>query len=278
MKKWFLLLIFSLSVSRSYGYEEGATLGDPLKMSDLQCASVSDDSFDMSILEKLSADFFNDWDEEEGKEGYLYQAYLQHGDLDPILVCKKFFPKMTPEQVNVALRDIRKFIENFINLAVTNYPSRVGEKFLADILHTYGHVITFIDNAWVDRKTKRVFVPEDQESTRYADPILDYWWFAKNARGEKLHVDKFNASCIDLLTIMIGSYLRFPCYDRKQKDEMENRWLWWLEKVTRKIMDSPIFGGYYQANAKDFREVCALWVGDYRKKQELKRKRLFMGR
>jgi hypothetical protein len=194
----------------------------------------------------------------------LGQAYLCKGELDPNLISKCFFPYMTPNQVNTSLRDIRRFIEKFTRVAVKKDVRLVGEKFLTDILHTYGHVINFIDNSWVDRRTNRIVVAKkNKDWVPNADPLVDCWWYMEQTQGAKLHMYKFYASCIDYLTIMIRAYLLFPCRDYNQLCEMDNRWLWWIEKVTCKLHENSVFGGYYQENVKLFREVYMLWKRDF---------------
>jgi hypothetical protein len=207
------------------------------------------------------------------KKASLWTVYnttclLERGELDAQFLCKNFFPKMTPEEINGAFRDIRKFIEHYIKTAIGNDLKKVGEGFLTDILHVYGYLIRFIENAWVDRKTKRVFVEEKKDSVTNADRLMDYWWFYEQS-GHKLYCYKAYANCIDLLNILIRAHFMFPCYSEEQLKEMDSRWLWWLEKVTGKLRDNPIFGGYYQENVRLFREVYALWKNDFELKAAL---------
>ena len=211
-------------------------------------------------------------DLEKNDYGILHDIYLYKGELDAPLICKKIFPRMLPEQVNESFRDVRKFIQNYSRTTLCEDRRKIGEIFLRDILHVYGHIFTFAQNARVDMKTKRVFVPEVNDRTIGTRSLVDYWWLLEHEVGLKLHVYKFYASCIDYLTVMIHSYMTFPCFDKKQLREMDDRWLWWLEKVTSKLSEDPVFGGYYQENARLFREVFSLWKSDFDSKQELKKK------
>lgn len=201
-------------------------------------------------------------------DGALYKKYLYKGELNGYVVAKFFIPSMTPLEINDALRDIRTFIEGFIATAVKNVPEKVGESFLTEVLHAYGHVITAIENAWVNRQTGRVIVTKKGETVDNADSLVDYWWSLERFEGVKLHSHKFYASCLDYLNIMVKGYMLFPCYDCHQWEEMEDRWFRWLEKVTAKLHENQTFGGYYQESIRLFREVFALWREDFEKKQQ----------
>lgn len=211
-------------------------------------------------------------DMQRKKDGLLYDAYLSKGTLDAVLVCKCFLPYMVPEEINRALRDVRVFIAKVVQQKVCCSYASIGETFLDDILNSYGHIIKFIDSAWVDRSTHRVFVVEEGEFARNAYPLKEHWLIMERDYGWKLHSEKFYASAIDYLTIMIRAYLRLSCADEAQKKDLKDRWLWWLEKVTSKIIESPIFGGYYKENVEKYRGVCALWIDDFDAKWEHKRK------
>jgi len=216
-------------------------------------------------------------EKKEKTYGILHEKYLSEGDLDAVLITKGLFKRMDPLDINEALRDIRRFVESYVSTAVRNHIEKIGEKFLTDILHVYGHVINFIDDAWVDRKSKGVRLVEGQDWVPHADPIRDYWWYEEHMGGVRLHSYKFYASCLDYLTIMTRAYFLFPCHGYSQWSEMDSRWLWWLEKVTVKLSDSERFGGYYQENVKLFKGVYSLWKDDFEKKQKKSRKRMSAG-
>jgi hypothetical protein len=210
------------------------------------------------------------------KYGVLHDVYISKEDtLDTDLVCRCILPQMTPEQINESIKDIRLFIEEYeraaVNMMLAN-KGKIGEFFLTNILHAYGHVITFIETSWVDLKTKKNFIPEDRDMVDNAAPLEEFFEEMKRSKGIKLQIDKFYASCIDYLIVMIGTNLSTPCPDAEHLEEVEDRWIFWLEKVARKIERNEIFGGYYNKYVKTIREVFFLWKSDFEKEEEIKRK------
>ena len=73
---------------------------------------------------------------------------------------------------------------------------------------------------------------------------------------------------------MISTQLATPCIDKEHMSEVKDRWLFWLEKVARKLEGNDLFGGYYAENVKVFKEVFALWKSDFEQLQDAKRKRV----
>lgn len=216
---------------------------------------------------------------EEGKKtifngrkfGILFDLYIKKNlELDTDLVCNHIFPLMTPEQINESLNDIRKFTEEYERAGVKSDlrgDQKIGEFFLANILHSFGYVVTFIENAWVDIKSKAVFVEENYEDVENAIPLEEYWDFLSKRDGLKINTDKLYASCIDYLTVMLGVHLSEPCLDWDHLSEVEDRWIYWMEKVTRKLDGNEIFGGYYNEYLSIFREVFYLWKVDFENKE-----------
>lgn len=213
--------------------------------------------------------------QEQGR-GLLYECFLsQEQELDAYLVCKSIFPRMSPEQINDSVRDIQLFIEAYERAGVRAtlaQQCKIGDFFLTNILHAYGHVITFIEEAWVNIKSKRVFVQKsNREFVPNSVPLMDYWLYLEQ-QGVKLHIDTFYASCIDYLLVMIGTQLSMPCRDVEHMSEVQDRWIYWMEKVARKLEDNETFGGYYAEQVKNFKEVFALWRSDFEKQEKMKRR------
>lgn len=230
---------------------------------------IVEDNFIREQLEEISPQMGLEKPKKPG--GPLQTLFESKREINGYYICKSKLPGMTPEEVNESLRDTRKFIAYSVSTALQNCPEKIGKDFLTEILHIYGHYIIFIENAYVNRTTGRVFRPKENEIVRHADPLTDYWWLAGQEHGVKLHDAKFYASCLDYLIIMTRVYLLFPCETKDQWREMDWRWISWLERVAAKVRDDPIYGGYYQENVKLFREAYALWKQDYENKQKAKR-------
>lgn len=201
----------------------------------------------------------------------LSKKYLSKGELYAPLICETYFPKMSVEQINDSIREITRFIEYYVFVTAIINRKKIGVLFLTNILHTYGHIIRFIEDARVNLKTKKVFRVDDGEWVPNCVSLSDYWAFMEDASGYKLHCHKFYATCIDYLSVMLRSFLLFPAKDWEQVDDVELRWLHWIERIEKKLNGNKIFGGYYHENVKFFREVFLLWEDDFSKKQELER-------
>lgn len=198
-----------------------------------------------------------------------FQAYLSQNTFDTTLALKRFFLFMRPEEINLALKDIRKFIRRYFTTEIKNNGIKnLGRQRVGDVLHSYGYVIRFIEAAWVDRATHRIIqAKEDQTFVRNADPLVDYWWFIEKTQGVKLHCYKFYASCIDRLVVMMNANLIRPCRDCAQLRDMESRWLWWLRKMAGKLHNNKTWGAQYHQVVKTFGELFTMWKNDYHKNQ-----------
>ena len=128
--------------------------------------------------------------------GILFDRYLSKGELYAPLVCTSIFPYMSAQEINESLDDVVTFIEEYVALATQNHVEKVGELFFTDILHAYGHIITFIKNARVDMTTKNGFTVEEREWVPNAVPLADDWLFSEEEEGSKLYVDQLYAAYI----------------------------------------------------------------------------------
>ena len=203
------------------------------------------------------------------KRGILYKIYLSKCELDGELLRKVYLPRLSPEQINLALRDIRIFIRSVLRGVVRGKDRKADRDFLINILHIHGHIINFIEDSWVNLDTKKIVVTtkKGQRATGNVIPLARYWSWIEKEKGEKLHCYKFYASCIDYLMILIRSYFRFPCKDQDLLGDVEDMWLYWLiERLACKLDGHLDFGGYYAENVELMRQIFQIWKDDFEKK------------
>jgi len=205
----------------------------------------------------------------------LYKSYLAKGELDAKLICNCYFPQMSPEEINKSLCDIRQFLRAVLRAVIKDESRKADETFLINILHIHGYIINFIEDAWLNLDTKKVFVAKKgRRITGNVMQLARYWSYLEQQCGEKLHCYKFYASCIDYLIVFLRSRFLVPCKDGKALNDMESRWLHWLvERLWCKLDGHMTFGGYYGENIELFRQIFQAWKSDFEKKQELKRAR-----
>lgn len=209
--------------------------------------------------------------------GLLYKVYLSKGELDAKILRYAYLRHLSPQEINLALRDIRKFIRNAVKKALKDPKKQIDEFALTNILHIFGHIYMFIEHTWIDNETekiKAVYEPKDRvNNVPGATRLLDYWAEKEKTEGLKLHTHKFYANAIDFLIVMVRSYLIFPCRSMEDWKEMNKRWVLWLvNKLAPKMERSLAFGGYYHENIELFKEIFAAWVDDYKKTLQLQRR------
>ena len=202
------------------------------------------------------------------KRSFLYEAYLSKGELDSPLICHGFFLQMTPEQINESIGEIRKFVRE----EVMDNLSNIDESLIKRILHVHGHIIKFIEEAWVHKKTKKVFRPKPKNIHSTELISLMAYWKSLEKSGVKIHYPKFFASCIDYLAMLLRAYFSYPCTDGQRLNEVEHQWLYWMGRVEKHIDDDPIFGGYYNENLSLFKEVFKGWLETFNKNNPVRNK------
>lgn len=208
--------------------------------------------------------FLNDTDyclKKKKARSKLYSSYLSKGELDVLVVCRDFFPLMTPEEINDSLRDIRKFIRMVIKQDL----DKVDEVFLNNILYIYKTFAEFFELAWVDKETKAVFI------TQYGDlpsgnveKLFDYWNKMEISSRQTLEYYKFYASWIDYTVVLIGANFSFSCKDYAKLWAVENL-LRVMEYAINKLEENEVFGGYYQQSMLLFRKYFDTWKGEFEK-------------
>lgn len=205
------------------------------------------------------------------RRSVLYDVYLSKGELDAKIICDGYFLRMSPEEINKSLRDIRQFIRAVFRSVIKNKIKKVDEAFLVNILHIHGHIINFIEDAWVDLDTKRVF------KARKGKPVMGnvmqlsrYWSRMEQQNNEKLHCYKFYAGCIDYLIVLLRSFFTVSCKSEEALEEMEDRWMHWLiERLGCKLDGHHAFGGYYAENIELFRQIFQAWKNDFEKGRKI---------
>jgi hypothetical protein len=203
----------------------------------------------------------------------LYKKYIRYGNVEPKIVRSVYFEGETPEEINLALFDLRKFIHNHIKYSLKNDYENVDTGFLINILNFYGWIIKYLEKASVDPKTKRVF--EDKKGSELS--IFQYWkemedkkdLNAKDKKVSKFHWPKFYGSAADHLSILIYVKLIFECCDRHEFVEMRTTWVHWLsEKLLGRLSTDPTFGGYYDERIKKLVEVYKIWSKKYEENRD----------
>ena len=190
----------------------------------------------------------------------LYKKYIRYGDVDPKIVRSSYFEGATPEEINLALFDLRKFIHNHIKYSLKNDYENVDTGFLINILNFYGWIIKYLEKASVNPKTKRVF--EDKKGSELS--IFQYWKEMEAKKGLVLNWPKFYASATDHLVMLIHSKLLFECCDRAEFSEMRRTWIHWLsKKLLCRLSTNSTFGGYYDECIKKIVEVYNIWSEKY---------------
>jgi len=203
----------------------------------------------------------------------LYKIYLSKGELDAQVICDGYFLRMSPDEINKSLRDIRQFIRAVLCAVMKNKTREVDEAFLINILHIHGYIINFIEDAWVDLDTKKVFkAKKGKPVSGNAVQLSRYWSWMEQAQNEKLHCYKFYASCIDYLIVLLRAHFLVPCKDEEALEDMEDRWLHWLvERLGCKLDGHLSFGGYYSENIELFRQIFQSWKDDFEQKKQIER-------
>jgi hypothetical protein len=199
----------------------------------------------------------------------LYKKYLRFGELDHKVVAKHYFEGASPEEVNLALRDIRKFICSIItNLWITNKRA-IDESFLINILNVYGYLIIYLEKARVDVETKKGF----KHKRRFGNverpnsrTLFSYWADMEQRHGVRLHWYKFYARAIDHLIILIRTYLMFSFKNRKEYNDMANIWMHWLlERLGVRLDKNSKFGAYYKENISFINEIFKIRENEFKK-------------
>ena len=202
------------------------------------------------------------------EQSLFYKAYLSKGELNANLVCHGFFLEMTPEQINNAINDIRKFIQEEV---IANI-NKIDEFFIKRILHIHGHIIMFIEEAWVHKKTKKLVRARPKNVPAYEFiSLMKYWQILENS-GVKIHYHKFFASCIDYLAMLLRAYFSYQCTNYQKLDEVNYTWMYWMGRISGHISDNAIFGGYYSQNLILFKEIYRIWEEDFNKNEALHKK------
>ena len=193
------------------------------------------------------------------KRSTLYERSLKFGFLDGKQVRKYYFPVMTPEDINLALLDIRKFIRDTIKSVIKDKGRQVDENFLINLLHVHGHVVRFIEDARVDLKTKRVFV-EKETTTPGTISLREYWKKISAETGVELHEAKFYARCTDYLVILLRECFSSICTEKEFVHDVKSRWWYWAKKrLLTKLENDPVFGCYYVNRLALFESLFAKW-------------------
>lgn len=200
----------------------------------------------------------------------LYKKYLHRGGLDPKIIKKCYFEGASPEEVNLALRDLRKFIFEFIKNTLIKNKKEIDDSFLINILNIYGHIIIYLEKARVDLTTKKVF----KQKRRFGNTerpnsqlLFSYWAEMERKNGTKLHWNKFYARGIDYLIVLIRNYLMSPCESQKELSEMQDPWMYWLvERLGARISNNSKFGGYYNDDILRIKEIFKIWEKEFEKK------------
>ena len=189
----------------------------------------------------------------------LYHNCLKFGHLDGKQVKEYFFPRMTPEDINLALRDVRKFIRDEIRTVLRDKNKRVDEHFMINVLNIHGYIIRFIEDARVDLKTKRVF--EDISSIRPGTVSLNqYWKMLSERHGVVLHAPKFYARCTDYLVILLRECFSSNSTDSQFVQDVKTKWWYWANKrLLPKLEGDQVFGSYYINQMRLFRELFDRW-------------------
>jgi len=193
------------------------------------------------------------------KRSTLYERSLKFGFLDGKLVRKYYFPSMTPEDINLALRDIRKFIGKIIRSTIKDKDRQVDENFLINILNIHGHAVRFIEDARVDLKTKRVFVNKES-TTPGTISLKEYWRRMAETTGVELHEAKFYARCTDFLVVLLRECFSSTCTEAAFVRDVKSRWWYWAKKrLLTKLENDPVFGCYYVNRLGLFEALFSKW-------------------
>jgi hypothetical protein len=202
----------------------------------------------------------------------IYNIYLKHNVLDAREIRKNFFEGNTPEEINLALNDIRKFIENVTRGLLVHNPKRADELYLLNILNIYGWLIRYIEAAYVVPGNRVFLKKRETVLPKDSVPLFMYWGAAEREKGTKLHWYKFYATAIDHLIIFIRSRLAFPCRDSSM---LRSRpwWMSWLtDRLQKPLVGNPTFSHYYYKNVQLFKEMYDQWVSELRIQVEAERK------
>ena len=88
----------------------------------------------------------------------LYKNYLmKKNELDARLVCECYFEGATPEEINLALLDIKEFHHDVVCGLIEHNRGRLDRVFLENVLNVHGWLIRYLESAYVSLKTKKVF-------------------------------------------------------------------------------------------------------------------------
>ena len=203
------------------------------------------------------------------KRSLLHEVYLSKGELDAALILQGFFTQMTPEQINDGIKDIQKFIKEFVEENINNIDQFLFKRIIIILISTS----FFIKNALVHKKTNTVInsynKPKEIHSSEFIS-LIEYWKIAEEKSGEKIHYHKFLASSLDYFSIALRAYFSQPCIDQYNFYSVHNI-IYYMEYAGKEIDDNPIFGGYYNENIRFFGEIFKSWEEDFKKREAEKR-------
>jgi hypothetical protein len=196
----------------------------------------------------------------------LYNSYLRYGTLDAQEIRNYFFEGNSPEQINLALNDIRKFIERVSCGLLIHEPKKVDETYVLKILNIYGWIIRYIEKAYVmpDNRVFKIGNKRKMALPQGAVPLFAHWGVMEREKGTTLHWYKFYATAIDHLIIFIRSRLSFPC---NNSERLRSRpwWMSWLtDRLQRPLVGNITYGHYYYKNVKLIEELYEAWVNEFR--------------
>ena len=195
----------------------------------------------------------------------LYDRYLKKGHFETPMITQLFL-LMTSEQLNASLRDIQKVLRKIIK----NDLAHMDEWYWKGILEVCDKVSLFVEQAWVQRKTKRIFVPKQSESKIGAQPLLEHWERMELEYDQPIHWYKFCASWIDYLVVLIHAYLHFPCWDRESLYRVEDLF-YLVEHAQAMLAGSETFSGYYEHEIPPLKTVFLEWKDGF-ENEEAKKK------
>ena len=201
----------------------------------------------------------------------LYKKYInRRKEFDARYAIEHYMEGSSYKELNLSLLDIRKFIREVVRNHIKYCGIKINKYFLVNILNIHGHLIKFLENAYVNLKTKKVFEKRSGMvfSSSEAMPLLSYWAEVERDEGLVLHWYKFYASCIDYLILQVRSHLLFPCHGWEELSEMGN-WMHWLtQRLQMQLVGNLTFGGYYRTQVELFQEMFKKWSEEFKKRAE----------